>query len=100
MKLRTSENAAAGTPGNSRTRGGEEAGGEAGGGEEEEEEEEEEAEEEEEEDDEEEEEEEEEAAVVVAGLGAEPPVAGGRDSGAEVSRASLKKGLEAARTLR
>lgn len=99
MKLRTSENAAAGTPGNSRTRGGEEAGGEAGGGEEEEEEEEEEAEEEEEEDDE-EEEEEEEAAVVVAGLGAEPPVAGGRGSGAEVSRASLKKGLEAARTLR
>lgn len=98
MKLRTSENAAAGTPGNSRTRGGEEAGGEAGGGEEEEEEEEEEAEEEEEEDD--EEDEEEEAAVVVAGLGAEPPVAGGRGSGAEVSRASLKKGLEAARTLR
>lgn len=85
MKLRTSEKAAAGTPGSSRTRGGEEAGGEAGGGEEEEEE---------------DEEEEEEAAVVVAGLGAEPPITGGRGSGAEASRASLKKGLEAARTLR
>lgn len=84
MKLRTSEKAAAGTPGSSRTRGGEEAGGEAGGGEEEEE----------------DEEEEEEAAVVVAGLGAEPPITGGRGSGAEASRASLKKGLEAARTLR
>lgn len=83
MKLRTSEKAAAGTPGSSRTLGGEDAGGEAGGGEEEEE-----------------EEEEEEAAVVVAGLGAEPPVTGGRGSGAEASRASLKKGLEAARTLR
>lgn len=82
MKLRTSEKAAAGTPGSSRTLGGEDAGGEAGGGEEEEE------------------EEEEEAAVVVAGLGAEPPVTGGRGSGAEASRASLKKGLEAARTLR
>lgn len=45
-------------------------------------------------------EDEEEAAVVVAGLGAEPPVTGGRGSGAEASRASLKKGLEAARTLR
>lgn len=63
-------------------------GGEAGGGEEEEEE------------DDAEEEEDEEAAVVVAGLGAEPPVIGGRGSGAEASRASLKKGLEAARTLR
>lgn len=82
MKLRTSEKAAAGTPGSSRTLGGEDAGGEAGGGEEEEE------------------EEEEEAAVVVAGLGAEPPITGGRGSGAEASRASLKKGLEAARTLR
>lgn len=80
MKLRTSEKAAAGTPGSSRTRGGDEAGGEAGEGEEEEE--------------------EEEAAVVVKGLGAEPPVTGGRGSGAEASRASLKKGLEAARTLR
>ena len=49
---------------------------------------------------EEEEEEEEEAAVVVVGLGAEPPVMGGRGSGAEASSASLKKGLEAARTLR
>lgn len=47
-----------------------------------------------------EEEEEEEAAVVVVGLGAEPPGMGGRGSGAEASRASLKKGLEAARTLR
>lgn len=82
MKLRTSEKAAAGTPGSSRTLGGEDVGGEAGGGEEEEE------------------EEEEEAAVVVAGLGAEPPITGGRGSGAEASRASLKKGLEAARTLR
>lgn len=38
--------------------------------------------------------------MVVAGLGAEPPVTGGRGSGAEASRASLKKGLEAASTLR
>lgn len=83
MKLRTSEKAAAGTPGSSRTRGGDEAGGEAGEGEEEEE-----------------EEEEEEAALVVAGFGADPPITGGRASGAEASRASLKKGLEAARTLR
>lgn len=83
MKLRTSEKAAAGTPGSSRTRGGDGIGGEAGGGEEDKE-----------------EEEEEEAAVVVEGLGAEPPVTGGRGSGAEASRASLKKGLEAARTLR
>ena len=82
MKLRTSEKAAAGTPGSSRTRGGDDAEGEAGEGEEEEE------------------EEEEEAAVVVVGLGAEPPVMGGRGSGAEASSASLKKGLEAARTLR
>lgn len=57
-------------------------GGEAGGGEEEDE------------------EEEEAAVVVVAGLGGETPVAGGRGRGAEASRASLKKGLEAARTLR
>ena len=91
MKLRTSEKAAAGTPGSSRTRGGDEAEGEAGEGVEEEEEVEEE---------EVEEEEEEEAAVVVVGLGAEPPVMGGRGSGAEASSASLKKGLEAARTLR
>lgn len=62
--------------------------GEAGGGEEEEEEEEE------------QEEEEEEATVVAVGLGARPPVTGGRGSGAEASRASLKKGLDAARTLR
>lgn len=58
-------------------------GGEAGGGEQEED-----------------EEVEEEAAVVVAGLEAETPVTGGRDNGTEASRASLKKGLEAARTLR
>lgn len=38
--------------------------------------------------------------MVVAGLGTEPPVTGGRGSGAEASRASLKKGLEAASTLR
>lgn len=87
MKLRTSEKAAAGTPGSSRTRGGDEVGGEAGGGEEEEE-------------VEVEVEVEEEAVVVVAELEVVTPVTGGRDSGAEASRASLKKGLEAARTLR